>query len=390
MSESSTPKVILPATSTGSAIACARALGKCGISVVGIAHEETNPLLFSKYCREKYVIPSPTVNFRKFKSRLVDVVHEEDICTILPLRESDIYTLTKYRGEFEKKTNLPLPSLDLFRSVTDRKKLLKYASDIDIPTPSTYDICEFEDWNEPFIIKPRYSVLEQKDKLVVPNVKFYDKGQKPNIDNIINEMGHKPLIQEFIPKGGEFGFFGLMDDGEIKAKFQHERIRSLNYKGGASSYRKAVKVDAIETLGKKLLEALDWHGPAMVEFRKDDDSGEFKLMEINPRFWGSLSLSIYSGVNFPALYYKLAQRISFDPITKYTVGTTSSFLRGELQFLLSILIEDSSESIEKPSFIFEFISILSSLRNTNYDVLSLDDPSPFFALLFESIRKGTL
>jgi len=34
-------------------------------------------------------------------------------------------------------------------------------------------------------------------------------------------------------------------------------------------------------------ESLDWHGVAMVEFWIDSRDGKPKLMEINPRFWGT-------------------------------------------------------------------------------------------------------
>ena len=33
---------------------------------------------------------------------------------------------------------------------------------------------------------------------------------------------------------------------------------------------------------------------------------EPKLIEVNPRFWGSLALAIYAGIDFPYLLYKLA------------------------------------------------------------------------------------
>ena len=39
--------------------------------------------------------------------------------------------------------------------------------------------------------------------------------------------------------------------------------------------------------------------PAMVEFKRSDRDGEFYLMEINPKLWGSLDLAIQAGCNFP-------------------------------------------------------------------------------------------
>src|SRR5207302_298489 len=53
----------------------------------------------------------------------------------------------------------------------------------------------------------------------------------------------------------------------------------------------------------KLLEALDWTGLAMVEFKVGADG--VRLMEINGRIWGSLPLAVRSGVDFPAMLAEL-------------------------------------------------------------------------------------
>src|SRR5206468_12795896 len=58
---------------------------------------------------------------------------------------------------------------------------------------------------------------------------------------------------------------------------------------------------------RTLLEALQWHGVAMVEFKRDARDGLPRLMEINGRFWNSLPLAIASGVDFPFLLYTLAR-----------------------------------------------------------------------------------
>lgn len=64
-------------------------------------------------------------------------------------------------------------------------------------------------------------------------------------------------------------------------------------------------------------------GPAMVEFRQSESTGEFVLMEINGKFWGSeingkfwgsLELSLAAGVNFAADLIRLqrGETLAFD------------------------------------------------------------------------------
>jgi len=44
------------------------------------------------------------------------------------------------------------------------------------------------------------------------------------------------------------------------------------------------------------------------------------LLEINPRFWGSLELAIRSGVNFPVLYFDLCCNKSVGVVNDYEMG----------------------------------------------------------------------
>lgn len=84
----------------------------------------------------------------------------------------------------------------------------------------------------------------------------------------------------------------------------------------------------------RLLRELNWYGLAMVEFKVDPRDGVPKLMEINPKLWGSLNLAIASGVDFPALLYRLAVDGDVRPVFDYQVGVRCRFLLADsLHFL---------------------------------------------------------
>jgi len=70
--------------------------------------------------------------------------------------------------------------------------------------------------------------------------------------------------------------------------------------------RQAVSNPILEEMAFSILDALRWHGLAMVEFKYDEKSKNGWFIEINPRMWGSISLAISSGVEFPYLTYLCA------------------------------------------------------------------------------------
>ena len=93
----------------------------------------------------------------------------------------------------------------------------------------------------------------------------------------------------------------------------HRRIRERLVMGGPSTCAESVYDSKLLDYGLRVLKNLKWHGVAMVEFKKDSIDGEFKLMEINPKFWGSLDLAIASGVDFPYLLYNMTIRWRYKP-----------------------------------------------------------------------------
>jgi predicted ATP-grasp superfamily ATP-dependent carboligase len=87
--------------------------------------------------------------------------------------------------------------------------------------------------------------------------------------------------------------------------YAHQRIREYPPEGGASACAVSRRDEELRRYADDLLSALDWHGVAMVEF-KDTADGVPKVVEINPKFWGSLDLAIESGLNFPRALLELS------------------------------------------------------------------------------------
>ena len=77
-----------------------------------------------------------------------------------------------------------------------------------------------------------------------------------------------------------------------------------------------MKVPCRVFASEKLLEKMKWHGVAQVEFKKDKE-GTLRLMEVNPKFWGTLDLSIKAGINFPHLLYKMTIEGDVEPCFQY-------------------------------------------------------------------------
>lgn len=368
--------VVVPAISTGSSLACLRSLGRQGVRTIAVSSREDAPAFRSRYCDERVLVPSPAEDLSGYAEALLTLAERPAVRTIVPLREADIYVLARHREAFAEHIGTPWPRFETVRAVQDRLRLLETAVDAGVAVPETRPLREWDDWNRRTVIKSRYAILDEDDRAFYPDVTLVRPGVEPDVDTVVDEMGHVPITQEFIP-GDEYGFFALFDHGKPVVTFQHRRIRSYTYAGGASVFRESVRIPDLEAAGTALLCHLDWHGPAMVEFKRDARDGEFRLMEINPRFWGSLPLAVRAGVDFPYWYYRLAAGTLDDPPEGYAVGVGCHVLVGELSYLNSVLRHEYAH-VDRPALSTTVRDVLYSLyRHPNFDWFVLDDPRPF-------------
>ena len=373
--------VAVPLISSGSSVACLRSLGNAGVRTIGLAETASAASAHSKHCHEVRRVPSSWSDLDGFTDELFDVAERSDVRTVVPLRESHIYLLAKHRDRLAREISTPWPSFETFQTVQDWLELAEVATAVDVTVPETAPADEWTHWDEQTVVKSRHSIHVDEDDVYDSDVQFFDSGGEPDVEEVVADFGHVPIAQEYVTGSRECGFFALFDSGEPVATFQHRRVRSHSYAGGPSVYRTAIDDPSLEAAGLRLLEALDWHGPAMVEFKYDPVDGEFYLMEINPRFWGSLALPVAAGVDFPKLYYELATGGVDEPAFDYETGVGCHLLIGELSYLYSILTDDYA-FIEKPALLPELVAISRSVvTEPQFDYLALDDPRPFLCKL---------
>ena len=151
--------------------------------------------------------------------------------------------------------------------------------------------------------------------------------------------------QEWVPGRG-VGVEALYCNGEPVLGFIHERLHEYPLQGGASTLRRAAHPDPeLLALTHRLLRSLRWHGVAMVEWRRAPD-GRLCLMEINPRLWGSLPLTLAAGVNMPAAMLEMATgRALAKPVQSWKVGLRARNVTEDLRWFAANLRADRRDPL---------------------------------------------
>jgi len=330
--------------------------------------------LFSKYCSKKLIYPNPRTNPDLFLKYLLDLVEKNDYDCVIPTHTYTMFLLCKYRDLFADYVKLPPPDFKIFYNAYDKKELLKIAIENGIACPTTYF---YDDLDEIVSNVQQYPVVIKSSRRHGVGIEICntESNLKEKYTKMVNKYG-PCIVQDYIPNGGEFGVYTLFNfNSEPILLTVQKRIGTRYPYGGISTLREAVKNEALVRISFHLLKKIKWSGVAMVEFRIDKRDGTPKLMEINPRFWGSLQLSILAGADFPYLLYKLMMNDNPSPKLDFKYGVQCRWLMGEPMDFFRYPIK---------------LNINSNFRSIfNDDIISLSDPGPMMASLLFPIWSSS-
>ncbi|MFC7229703.1 carboxylate--amine ligase [Salinirubellus salinus] len=393
-SRSDRPGVVVPTGHDPASYTCVRSLAKRGIHTI-VASEKHPPAAASRFCGEEATLPPPRDDILAYRDALLELAARPSVRTVVPVRPDDVYVLSKFRGQFTEHVSLPLLPFDRLQGSCDRMRLVDAAQEAGVPVPRTRLLTDDVDIDRPSIVKSRYNILVDEhvatfgpSELDVVK-RFWHVSPEEQIDwvSIRREMRHTPIVQDFVRHDDMYVFGALYDRGEPLVTFQHRQIRGKSYTGGGGVYRESVSNPELEAVGRRLLDHLEWHGPACIEYMREEETGEYVLTEINPRMWQSLPTAVLAGADFPYYYWLLATGRPEEVRQGYELGVGTHQLYGELGYLDSIRHDDSL-LVTRPSLSRAALSVLvSCVTDPHFDVLHLDDPSPFVSGVAKAVRK---
>jgi predicted ATP-grasp superfamily ATP-dependent carboligase len=361
-------------------LALVRSLGAAGHEVGVVAHRRASVSFFSKYCNRRHVVK--TTEKRAFVDEILTILRGNDYDMLLPVGLPQVVWLAERADEIRQFTKLPLADAEKIKIFENKQATYNLAVKLNIPTPLTFfpkdrsdaDICAAQ-LKPPIVVKhctQSGSEWLKYAKTAEEAVQFYEKMRRFELkiknsklrisesdknavytegsflelkiknsklrisesdENDVYTEGSLEtsnlklqtiMFQEYL-SGGGYGFFGLYDEGVFKQGFAHKRIREFPVSGGASCCAESVDNEQFTHFGRRILEAVNWHGVAMVEF-KMDENGQPRLLEVNPKLWGSFDLSVVSGVPFAEKWVQLAMQQPISEHQDYAQGVRFSWL----------------------------------------------------------------
>ena len=234
----------------------------------------------------------------------------------------------------------------------------------------------------PAVLKPHRSVVSSATRREHLDVRFVSTPSACRESLRALPPGAFPVLLQQRVRGSGEGLFMLRWNGRVIAEFAHRRLREKPPEGGVSVFRESIALDReLADSGRRLLEALNWQGVAMIECKRDAATGRHVLMEVNGRLWGSLQLAIDAGVDFPALLVACALGSAVRPVSQYRVGVRSRWFWGDVDHLY-LRLRNGGGARGKLAALRDFLRF-DRARNRE-EVWRWRDPAPF---LLESLQQ---
>jgi protein-tyrosine-phosphatase/predicted ATP-grasp superfamily ATP-dependent carboligase len=341
-----------------------QSLGRAGVQVDLAAEAKDCLAMHSRYAARTLQQPSQQ-RVADFHTWLRAQNQKRNYALIVPATEASLLGLRQLDENDPLRHKAVVPSNNALDIALDKEKTWRLARELGVPVPasfllsSTAEIGAAEQF--PVVLKPTHSKVLLAGELRTLAAAVV-KNEAERQEHLRRWLPLTLVQQQQYVSGRGVGMELLFDHGKKVWYFAHERVHEYPLSGGASSYRRSI-VPPANMLhdAERLLAALQWHGVAMVEF-KMDAKGQYWLMEINPRLWGSLALSIDAGIDFPAGLLQLASGQQPAAQPQYKIHYYTRDLRTDLDWLKSNLRADPQDPLlHTGSRSFSFLELLRPL-----------------------------
>jgi predicted ATP-grasp superfamily ATP-dependent carboligase len=380
-----------------------QSLGPHGMPIHVLSNLRHPATRYSKYTTTTHLTPlglggTRTSNNIAEPDELLDyLVDHVPRGVLFPGSDSNTRFLARHRQRLiDEGFGLCIPDLPTLETALAKSELADFCEAQGFPLPKTVHVHSTDDLDEvrssldfPVILKGSHTknhrLVRTPDDLAREYATFFQRFER------IGTATTGAVAQEWIPgDADQFVKLYVMCDQDSRVMAWHtlRRLRvqvRADGSQGDTLVARTERVDAVAEQWLPLFEALGWVGMASLETKYDPRDGTYKIIEINPRPWAILKVTVDCGVDVPMLYYRAAQGERVEPSSDFEEDR--HFIRLLWGYLdhpepLAVL----SMLLHRHIGLREVLSVYGQLwrarRRVSIDVGRLRDPLPTLAGLW--------
>lgn len=336
-------RALVTSARTRVAYTICKSLARRGVEVV-VADARPHAMSFySRYAAGRARYTSPFEDEAAFVNDMLRIIDHERIDVLVPVLE-ETYMVARHHARFAPHVGLCLAAYHDMVRLHDKALLRGLAADCGVPMPETVPLATL-------LASP-----EAADGLVYPQLVKPRQGgggwaveeaaTSESLRHIARLRGADGGLAQQKLEGHMVCVAMLYDAGTLVASDTYRVLQTYPHPYGQGTLREAVTCPSAEAGLKALLDAMGWTGVCEADFivmaegqagpayaaalhapRLD---GAAYLIDVNPRFWGSLAHSTARGVDFPHYYYQLAVGSRAFEVPQALPGVVTRWLGGDI------------------------------------------------------------
>ncbi|HEX8126678.1 MAG TPA: ATP-grasp domain-containing protein [Allosphingosinicella sp.] len=360
-------------------LAIARSLGRRGVEVHAAPSDFSSPALKSRFIAGAHRLPPYPLDPAAWESALARLIADYGFRKVVPTSDSGLFML-RHHAEALGRERIGIANeaaLEIFSDKANTRALAERHG-VEVARGRLLGSAEKADslveaLGLPLVLKPRASyalgdIAMKRSARVVRD--------PAELDRQLRSGDWDGCVAESFFPGVGVGLSVLASEGRILFAYQHRRVHESS-ETGASTKRVSEPADpALFAAAQPLAAAARLDGVAMFEFRVDRGSGRHVLLEVNPRFWGSLPLAVAAGADFPALWWDLALH-DRGGRGSYRAGVRKSDLTGEFDRVVNRFEESVGLKRLRAAAAGLAAAVMISTARAAADSWAPDDPEPW-------------
>ena len=297
-------RILLLDGHTVQSISVARSLKESGYRVSAFISERIS---YGRVCRyiDDHIIAPPVADSINYLQFMQDYLILNKIDVIIPMYDDSAELLSRNKEILERKYGVrcAVTEYSIFSQAHNKQKLMEVCRRYGFPHPATEKLSEENIESAaayvgfPAIIKPNISA-GARGIVLVHSIEDI-RAKYPTIHQAFGEC----TLQHYINHSGVY--YNVMlyrsTDGQIFGQTILKIMRYFPIKGGTSCYCETILHDQLIKICSAVLDALKWEGFADFDIMEEKETGDLKIIEINPRIPASIHGAYVSGVNFPEI-----------------------------------------------------------------------------------------
>jgi predicted ATP-grasp superfamily ATP-dependent carboligase len=353
-------------------LAALRALDRAGFEPWAAVESPASLGARSRAAAGRVEVPDPRPEPDAFVSAVAEAAKRLGAAAVLPGTEAALIALAGRENAFPPGLAVGVPPETVVRRATDKTALKQLSSSAGLNVPPTRvvdreGVGASEELYFPSVVKPVRSELSKEGRLWRFEARRVESpaGLERALRILPGEVG---LVQPYI-EGRLISFNGVAFEGRLYGANQHVVHRVWPERCGQAAYAETIPMaPERERAAAAFMKELGWSGVFNLQLIERD--GRDYVIDLNPRFYVSLTLATAAGLNLPAIWTSLLLGLPVEA-RGYRAGVRFREEKGDLRAILSRLRRGELRAARG----------LLPRRRTVHALFSIRDPRPGLSII---------